>query len=69
MGRPKQEREPLPTIWDAPDELWAMIEPILADTIRRSGLTSVRRWTPFKRACAPLSFRRLRRLAELSREA
>ena len=31
MGRPKQEREPLPPIWEAPDELWAMIEPILAE--------------------------------------
>src|SRR5215207_6140789 len=30
MGRPKKVREPLPTIWGAPDELWAMIEPILA---------------------------------------
>ncbi len=30
MGRPKKEREPLPPIWEAPDELWAMIEPILA---------------------------------------
>jgi transposase len=30
-GRPKQEREPLPPIWEAPDELWAMIEPILAE--------------------------------------
>ena len=31
MGRPKKEREPLPAIWEAPDELWAMIEPILAE--------------------------------------
>jgi len=31
MGRPKKEREPLPTIWEAPDGLWAMIEPILAE--------------------------------------
>ena len=31
MGRPKKEREPLPTIWEAPDELWAMIAPILAE--------------------------------------
>jgi putative transposase len=31
MGRPKKEREPLPTIWEAPDELWAMIEPILVE--------------------------------------
>ena len=31
MGRPKKEREPLPTIWEAPDELWAMIEPILEE--------------------------------------
>jgi putative transposase len=31
MGRPKKVREPLPPIWEAPDELWAMIEPILAE--------------------------------------
>ena len=31
MGRPKKEREPLPPIWEAPAELWAMIEPILAE--------------------------------------
>jgi len=31
MGRPKKEREPLPPIWEAPDELWAMIGPILAE--------------------------------------
>jgi len=31
MGRPKKEREPLPTIWEASDEMWAMIEPILAE--------------------------------------
>ena len=31
MGRPKKVREPLPPIWEAPDELWAMVEPILAE--------------------------------------
>ena len=31
MGRPKKERKPLPPIWEASDELWAMIEPILAE--------------------------------------
>ena len=31
MGRPKKVREPLPTIWRTPDELWALIEPILAE--------------------------------------
>jgi hypothetical protein len=31
MGRPKKQREPLPPIWEAPDELWAMIEPLLAE--------------------------------------
>lgn len=31
MGRPKKVREPLPTIWRTPDQLWALIEPILAD--------------------------------------
>lgn len=29
MGRPKQHRPPLPTIWQASDELWAIVEPIL----------------------------------------
>ena len=32
MGRPKKEREPLPPIWEVPDELSAMIEPILAES-------------------------------------
>ena len=31
MGRPKKERAPLPPIWRMPDELWAMVEPILAE--------------------------------------
>ena len=31
MGKPKKQREPLPPIWEASDELWAMIEPILAE--------------------------------------
>ena len=31
MGRPKKVRDPLPPIWEAPDELWAMIAPILAE--------------------------------------
>ena len=31
MGRPKKIREPLPTIWRTPDQLWALIEPILAE--------------------------------------
>ena len=30
MGRPKKVREPLPTIWRTPDELWVVVEPILA---------------------------------------
>src|SRR5215216_6323231 len=31
MGRPKKERAPLPPIWRTPDELWAEVEPILAE--------------------------------------
>ncbi len=31
MGRPKKQRPPLPTIWEASDDLWAIIEPILAE--------------------------------------
>jgi len=31
MGRPKKIRPPLPTIWEASDDLWAIIEPILAE--------------------------------------
>ena len=31
MGRPKKAPAPLPPIWEAPDELWAMVEPILAE--------------------------------------
>ena len=31
MGRPKKIRSPLPPIWTAPDELWAIAEPILAE--------------------------------------
>ena len=31
MGRRKQERKPLPPIWECSDELWAVIEPILAE--------------------------------------
>lgn len=31
MGRPKKERAPLPPIWRTPDELWEMVEPILAE--------------------------------------
>lgn len=31
MGRPMKERAPLPPIREASDELWAMIEPILAE--------------------------------------
>ena len=30
MGRPTKVRTPLPPIWEAPNELWAVIEPILA---------------------------------------
>jgi putative transposase len=37
MGRPKKERKPLPPIWRASDELWAMIEPILAAHDPRGG--------------------------------
>jgi len=31
MGRPKKIRPPLPPIWEAPDDLWAIVEPILAE--------------------------------------
>jgi transposase len=31
MGRPKKIRPPLPPIWEASDELWAIVAPILAD--------------------------------------
>jgi transposase len=31
-GRPKQQPGPLPPIWRASDELWALIEPILAES-------------------------------------
>ena len=31
MGRPRKERAPLPPIWRTPDELWAGVEPILAE--------------------------------------
>jgi hypothetical protein len=31
MGRPKKQRQPLPPIWRASDELWALIAPILAE--------------------------------------
>lgn len=31
MGRPKKQRPPLPPIWAASDDLWAIIEPILAE--------------------------------------
>jgi len=31
MGRPRKEREPLPPIWRVPDELWAEVEPIIAE--------------------------------------
>jgi putative transposase len=31
MGRQKQERKPLPPIWECSDELWELIEPILAE--------------------------------------
>jgi transposase len=31
MVRPKKEREPLPTLWEEPNELWTMIEPVLAE--------------------------------------
>src|SRR5437762_13771968 len=30
MGRPKQQRKPLPPIWQLSDAQWAMVEPILA---------------------------------------
>jgi len=29
MGRPKKIRPPLPTIWEASDDLWAIVEPVL----------------------------------------
>jgi putative transposase len=31
MGRPKKARKPLPPIWECSDDLWALIEPILAE--------------------------------------
>jgi putative transposase len=31
MGRPKKIRPPLPPIWEASDDLWAIVEPILAE--------------------------------------
>jgi putative transposase len=31
MGRRKKERKPLPAIWQAADELWAEVEPILVE--------------------------------------
>lgn len=31
MGRRKRERKPLPPIWECSDELWALIEPVLAE--------------------------------------
>ena len=31
MPRKRREVNPLPTIWRVPDELWALIEPILAE--------------------------------------
>ena len=31
MARAKKQREPLPPIWRVPDELWALVEPIIAE--------------------------------------
>ena len=31
MGRSKKQRPPLPPIWKASDDLWAIVEPILLD--------------------------------------
>ena len=31
MGRPKKHRPPLPPIWNASDDLWGIVEPILAE--------------------------------------
>ena len=31
MASRKKEREPLPPLWEAPNELWALIEPLLAE--------------------------------------
>ena len=31
MGRPKKHRPPLPPIWAASDNLWAIVEPILGE--------------------------------------
>ncbi len=31
MGRPKKIRAPLPPIWEASDNLWAIVEPILSE--------------------------------------
>jgi putative transposase len=31
MGRPKKQRAPLPPIWEASDDLWSIVEPILAE--------------------------------------
>lgn len=31
MGRPKKHRPPLPPIWEASDDLWGIVEPILLE--------------------------------------
>ena len=39
MGRRKRQSAPLPTIWRVPDELWALVAPVLAtyDPPKRTG--------------------------------
>ena len=39
MPDPTSERQPLPTIWRAPDDLWARVAPVLAelDPPKRTG--------------------------------
>ena len=31
MGRPKKIRKPLPPVWEASDDLWEIVEPILVE--------------------------------------
>ena len=31
MGRKKKEAKPLPTIWRVPDEMWEVVEPVIAE--------------------------------------
>jgi hypothetical protein len=52
MARRKKAAEPLATIWNADDELWAEVEAVLKELDPparygpgRGGSTSARRWT------------------------